>query len=79
MFFVKEIKNFGIKKALSDLSDDERQMIRKCFYFDGKKKPSYKLLAQSYGMSRQAYCKRLNKLLVKLKPMVEYYLNNTPL
>ena len=67
----------ALKKALSDLSDDERQMIRECFYFDEKKRPSFQSLAQSYGITRQAYCKRLNKLLAKLKPMVEYYLENS--
>lgn len=67
----------ALKKALSDLSNDERQMIRECFYFDGKKRPPFKCLAQRYGISRQAYCKRLDKLLVKLKPIVEYYLENS--
>ena len=76
-FLERKSRVSALKKALSDLSDDERQMIRECFYFDGKKKPSYKVLAQSCGITRQAYCKRLNKLLVKLKPMVEYYLENS--
>ena len=67
----------ALKKALSDLSDDERQMIREWVYFDGKKSPPFKCLAESYGISRQAYRKRLDKILMKLKPMVEYYLENS--
>lgn len=73
----KKSELLALKKALSVLSADERQMIRECFYFDGKKRPSFQSLAQNYGISRQAYCKRLDKLLVKLKQIVEYYLENS--
>ena len=65
----------ALNKALSDLSDSERQMIKECFFFEGKKL-SYKDLAEQYGITRQAYCKRLDKLLAKLKPMVLFYLEH---
>lgn len=64
----------ALKKALLDLSDGERQMIKECFFFKGRKLP-YKVLAEQYGITRQAYCKRLDKLLAKLKPMVIFYLD----
>ena len=50
----REKKNYGIKKALLDLSDDERQIVKECFYFNGSKKPSYSKPAEKYNISRQA-------------------------
>lgn len=67
----KEEKIAALKKALLDLSDDERQIIKECFYFNGSKKPSYSKLAEKYNISRQAYCKRLDKILRKLKEIIE--------
>lgn len=72
--FESDKKIIALKKALSDLSDSEMQMINECFFFEGKKS-SYKDLAKQYGITRQAYCKRLNKLLSRLKPMVLFYLD----
>ena len=73
--FESNKKIIALRKALSDLSDSEMQMINECFFFEGKK-PSYEDLAKQYGITRQAYCKRLNKLLSRLKPMVLFYLEN---
>lgn len=72
----KKCEIAALEKALSNLSDGERQMIRECYFFAGKKRPTYTQLARSCGISRQAYCKRLNKLLMKLKSLVEFYLED---
>lgn len=64
----------ALKKALIELSDDERQIINECFFTD--EQTTYTKLAKNYGISRQAYCKRLKRILAKLKPLVEYYLEN---
>lgn len=64
----------ALKKALIELSDDERQIINECFFTD--EQTTYTELAKNYGISRQAYCKRLKRILAKLKPLVEYYLEN---
>lgn len=67
----KQEKISALKKALFNLSDDERQIVKECFYFNGRKKPSYSELAKKYNISRQAYCKRLNKILKKLRESIE--------
>lgn len=67
----KQEKILALKKALLNLSDDERQIVKECFYFNGRKKPSYSKLAEKYKISRQAYCKRLRKILRKLKESIE--------
>lgn len=63
----------ALKKALKNLSDSERQIINECFFFEGKK-PTYTDLAKKYGISRQAYTAKLDRLLKRLKTIVEYYL-----
>ena len=72
----KEEKIAALKKALLNLSDDERQIVKECFYFNGSKKPSYSKLAEKYNISRQAYCKRLDKVLRKLRRIIEETLEN---
>lgn len=69
--FCKQQRIIALKKALFNLSDDERQIVKECFYFKGKKRPSYSELSKKYGISRQAYCKRLDKVLKKLKADIE--------
>ena len=66
----------GMKKALLNLSDDERRIIKECFYFNGSRKPSYSELAEKYNISRQAYCKRLNKVLLKLRRILKENFEN---
>lgn len=72
----KELRSRALKKALCSLSDEERRVIDECFFFVGNKRPTYEYLAKKYGISRQAYCKRLNKILAKLRVIIRCYLDD---
>lgn len=66
----------ALYKALKELSAEELQIINECFFFVGIKRQPYKTLAQIHGISRQAYCKRLDKILAKLRVIIQYYLDD---
>lgn len=71
----------ALDKALRDLTPNEYIIIDECF-FDGdnleedknhKKKVNYTKLAEKHGITRQAYKKRLDGILKKLKTLVISY------
>ena len=71
----------ALDKALRDLTLDEYIIIEECFFDGGnleedknhKKKVNYTKLAQKHGISRQAYTKKRDSILKKLKELVIYY------
>ena len=65
----------ALKKALDDLSSEDLKIIQDNFFYVGKK-PSYTELAKECGITRQVYTRKLNRVLAKLKKLVENYLNN---
>ncbi len=74
--YEKKQLHTALNKALKELSAEELQIINECFFFVGIKRQPYKALAKIHGISRQAYCKRLAKILSKLKIMIDYHLEN---
>lgn len=65
----------ALKKALKTLSSEDLKIIRDNFYFD-QTKPTFTELAKKSGVTRQVYTRRLNRILAKLKKIIENYLNN---
>lgn len=72
--FQKQAAVLALKKALTELSDDERQIINECFFND--EQTTYTELAKSYGISRQAYCKRLRRILRKMRSVITEEISN---
>lgn len=63
----------ALRKALDKLSYEEHKMINDTFFYCGEK-PTFLTLAQNSGVTRQAYISKLNRLLAKLREVIEYYL-----
>ncbi len=55
----------ALRKSLKKLSDDEKEIINELFFGDEKK--SYRAAAKKFGISHQAFQKRLVKILEKLR------------
>lgn len=72
----KERLHKALNRALKNLTELEQQIIDDCFFNDkdenGKKK-TYTELAKKYNITRQAYAKRLNKILKKLRVDIDFY------
>lgn len=64
----------ALMKALDTLNDNEKIIIDECFY--AEKKLSYEKLARQHNISRQAYQKRLRRILKKLKALIDLYNEN---
>lgn len=63
----------ALHKALAELTADEYIIIDECF-FSGYDKVNYSKLAEKHGISRQAYTRKLNRILKKLKKLfISYY------
>lgn len=56
--------------ALSYLSDLERIIIDEVFFYSGKK-PSLEELGSKHNISRQCYTRKLNRILRKLRTLIE--------
>lgn len=56
--------------ALKKLTNFERQIIDECFFTDKK---TYTELSKSHNISRQAYTKKLNRILKKLRILIESF------
>ena len=74
--WIRESAISALRKSLKCLSDSERQIINECFFFEGKKRPTYTSLALKHGISCQAYSMRVDRILKKLKTIVKLYLEN---
>lgn len=65
-----------LNRALKELTALEQQIIDECFFDNqneyGKRK-TYTELAKKYNISQQAYSKRLNKILKKLRVLIDFY------
>lgn len=62
----------ALNKALAELTVDEYTIIDECFFSNNK--VNYSKLAKKHGISRQAYTKKLNRILKKLKKsFISYY------
>ena len=72
--FKRQTELKALKKALTELSDDERQIINECFFAD--EKSTYTDLAKQYGITRQAYCKRLHRILRKMRSVITEEISN---
>ena len=72
--FQRQVAVSALKKALTELSDDERQIINECFFTD--EQTTYTELAKNYGISRQAYCKRLRRILRKMRSVITEEISN---
>lgn len=72
----KERLHKALNRALKELTALEQQIIDDCFFNDkdedGNRK-TYTELAKKYNISRQAYAKRLNKILIKLRGLIDFY------
>lgn len=61
-------------KALATLNENEMIIIDECFF--SEKRPSYEKLAKRHNISRQAYQKRLRRILKKLRLLIDLYNEN---
>lgn len=68
---VKNNLHNALNKALDTLTANEKIIIDECFY--NEKKLSYEKLARQHNISRQAYQKRLSKILKKLRLLIDLY------
>lgn len=64
-------KRVALFKALSEMSGEENEIISECF-FDNIK-VNYTKLGRKHGITGQAYKKRLDRVLIKLKKLVISY------
>jgi DNA-directed RNA polymerase sigma subunit (sigma70/sigma32) len=69
----KNHKHKALHKALDSLSETELKMIDECFFYDEQEKKTITELAKEHNISRQAYTKRLKKILVKLRLFINDY------
>lgn len=60
--------HLALDRALAELTAEEDQIITECF-FEGEK-VNYTRLAKKHGVSRQVYCRKLKRILLKLKNSV---------
>lgn len=56
--------------SLRELTELEQQIIDECFFCDKK---SYTELSKLHNISRQAYTKKLNRILNKLRVLIDFY------
>ncbi len=64
-------KRAALSRALTELSADENEIISECF-FDSIK-INFTKLGKKHGITGQAYKKRLDRVLIKLKKLVISY------
>ena len=60
--------HIALNKALAELSSHEYQIISECFFESSK--PNLTKLSQKHGITRQAYTRKRDRILVKLKKLV---------
>ena len=65
----------ALRIAMEKLTENEREIILDYFFYQGAK-PSQQELAKKYGITRQAYDKRLKKVLKKLKSLIELHMSD---
>lgn len=65
----------ALQSAIESLSEHEFKMIMDCYFYNGKR-PSYEELAKAQGISRQAYRAKLDRVLDKLRLLVNFHLYN---
>lgn len=70
-FISKRNLHIALLKALNELDEVEYEIIQDCFFTS--KKVNYAELSKKYSISYQAYVKRLDKILAKLKKLVTLY------
>lgn len=66
----KQHMHRALMSALKELTDIEQQIIDECFFSEKK---TYTELSKSHNISRQAYTKKLHRILDKLKALIESY------
>ncbi len=66
----KQHMHQALMSALKELTDFEQQIIDECFFTDKK---TYTELSKSHNISRQAYTKKLHRILKKLRTLIESY------
>lgn len=64
----------ALRMAMQELTEDEQQIISDNFFCQEKKR-SRRELAEKYGITRQAYDKRVKKILKKLRIAIEMHIN----
>ncbi len=60
--------HLALDRALAELPIEEEQIITECF-FEGER-INYTKLAKKHGISRQVYCRKLKRILLKLRKSV---------
>lgn len=71
---IKNNLHKALMKALDTLNENEMIIIDECFF--SEKRPSYEKLAKRHNISRQAYQKRLRRILNKLRLLIDLYNEN---
>lgn len=61
--------HIALKQSLDKLSDNEKQIIFEVF-FESSAEPNYTKLAERHGVSRQCFTRKLNRILAKLKVLI---------
>lgn len=60
--------HIALNKALAELPPHEYQIISECFFESNK--PNLTKLSKKHGITRQAYTRKRDRILVKLKKLV---------
>lgn len=60
--------HLALDRALAELTAEENQIITECFF--ESEKVNYTKLAKKHGVSRQVYCRKRKRILLKLKKTV---------
>ena len=64
----------ALRKALQLLNENEYQIIYEIF-FESNRKPNYTRLAQRHNISRQCYCRKVSRILLKLRQLIaDFYI-----
>ena len=61
----------ALVKALKELNEIEYEIIQECF-FDCEKL-NYSKLSKKHSISKQAYTKKVKRILIKLKKLITLY------
>lgn len=70
-FISKRNLHRALAQALKELNEIEYEIIQECFFAD--KKLSYSQLSKKHSISKQAYTKKVKRILAKLRNLITLY------
>lgn len=70
-FISKRNLHRALVQALKELNEIEYEIIQECFFAD--KKLSYSQLSKKHAISKQAYTKKVKRILAKLRNLITLY------